>query len=285
MDLESLAIQVARSENLPVLPQIVSAVMKLADDPNASPRAMEAIIERDPALAAKILRVANSSYYGLSQVNAVGRAVSVLGMNAVRSLVVSIAYQQLISSRPSSACFSRAEFWLHSLATATACRIVGKLKCPVQADDLYGAGLMHDVGMLVLDRFCPQEFDSAITMAREEGVSLTEAEQKVLGFDHLQAGLLLVKRWGLSGVIADTFAYLANPMMIPEECAYVHVVVAADYLASACGLRNHSTQVPELNLATEDFLSMPEGQLDIIQSVVVQEVKKAGEAFQIKAAA
>src|SRR5271157_330857 len=99
----------ARSENLPVLPQVVSSVLRLADDPDASPKEMERIIERDPGITAKILRVANSAYYGMSQVPTIGRALTALGMNNVRSLVVGVAYQQVISGREMAAHFSKLE--------------------------------------------------------------------------------------------------------------------------------------------------------------------------------
>src|SRR5262249_24324776 len=153
---------ISRSENLPVLPQIVSQVLKLADDVEASPKDMERIIERDPAITAKLLRVANSSYYGLHQVSSTGRAISMLGMNAVRSLVVGVAYQQIIAGRTQASHFNKLEYWRHSLGVATAARILAKLKAPMLSEEMYVAGMMHDVGLLVLDRFQPMELDKAV---------------------------------------------------------------------------------------------------------------------------
>lgn len=284
MDLGSIAIQVARSENLPVLPQIVTAVLKLADDPNASSRAMEQVIERDPAISAKILKVSNSMYYGGGNVASVGRAISVLGMNTVRSMVVSIAYQQMTSGRIQANNFSRSEFWFHSMASAAAARILGKIKDPVKAEALYTAGLMHDVGMLVLDRFVPEEFDAAIKLAAEQEMPLLAAEQSVLGFDHIAAGHLLVEKWGLRGVVADAMLHMSNPSLIPDEFNYVHVIVAADHVADRCGYRNHSNLESSLNMVTEDYISMPEGQFEIIIEVVRKEVERACDVFQVKAA-
>lgn len=284
MDLGSLAIHVARSENLPVLPQIVTAINKLADDPNASSRSMETLIERDPAISAKLLKVSNSTYYGIGNVSSIGRAITVLGMNTVRSLVVSIAYQQVTSSRPTSQRFSISEFWMHSMAAATAARILGRLKDPIKAEELYSAALMHDVGLLVFDRFVTEQLDSALLMAQDQGVSLFDAEKALLGFDHIEAGQLLAKKWGLSGMIIPTLEHLSTPMLIPEELQHVHLLVAADYVADRCGFQNNSRHTPELNMVTEDFLGLPEGQLEIIIDVVRNEVEKASEVFQARAA-
>src|SRR5579871_4304738 len=170
VELRSLEIKISRSENLPVLPQIASSVLRLADDPDSSAREMEKLIERDSAIAAKILRVANSSYYGLSNVPSISRAISILGLNTVRSLVVGIAYQQIIAARQVSKLFSKVEFWRHSVAVATSAKILGKLKMPARAEELYSAGLMHDVGLLVLDRFAPNELDQAVSYAQQQKI-------------------------------------------------------------------------------------------------------------------
>ena len=281
MDLESIAIKIARSENLPVLPQIVSAVLKLADDPNASARAMEQVIERDPSITAKLLRVSNSAYYGLSQVSSVNRAISVLGMNTVRSLVVSIAYQQLVSGKVCSTKFDKTQFWLHSLAVGTACRILGKMKEPVMAEELYSAGLMHDVGILALDRFAPEELDSALALVEEEDLPLSISECRVFGFEHSVVGNLLITKWGLSGLAGDAIRYHKSPEKIPEDKRFLHVVAAADAVANEAGFTNQDAENDGVHHTTMDYLQLPEAQLEIIKNVIVLEVGKAQEVFQI----
>jgi len=188
VDLRSLEIKVSRSENLPVLPQIVSQVLTLADDPNASARSMERLIEADAAIAAKILRVASSAFYGNTPVPTIGRAISILGMNTIRALVVGIAYQQIMSGRTQSQLFSKVDFWRHCLATAIAARVLGKILMPTKADDLYCAGMLHDVGLLVLDRFAPGDLDSALKTAMEDGMPLYQAEDMLYGFNHAMIG-------------------------------------------------------------------------------------------------
>jgi len=282
VDLRSLEIKVSRSENLPVLPQIVSQVLKLADDQDASPKDMERIVERDPAITAKILRVANSSYYGLQQVSSTGRAISMLGMNAVRSLVVGVAYQQVIAGRALASHFNKLEFWRHSLGVATGARILAKLKLPMRSEELYVAGMMHDVGLLVMDRFHPLELDKTVKFAIEEGMCLHDAEQLMFGFDHSHVGAMLADKWALAPVIADAVRYHHDPMSDDENQQSTLIIAVANLLAHQCGLTNNVPGQPnEVPEAWVEQLGLPAEQLEIIKNVMAQEIVKAEQAFGI----
>jgi HD-like signal output (HDOD) protein len=282
MNLSSLAIKVARSENLPVLPQIVSTVLRIADDPNTSAKALERVIERDPAILAKILRVANSAYYGLNHVPSIGRAIGVLGMNTVRSLVLGIAYHQAMSGRTQSQHFSKIDFWRHSLAVAVTARIMGKLKSPAKAEELYGAGMMHDVGILVMDRFCPAELDDAVNFAREQHIPLHEAEQRLYGFDHCDVGALLGEKWGLTPIMTNAIKFHHAVEKDEEHQETTAFIAVANALAHQAGFHNNAVPLkPQLDPLALMVVDLPQEQLEIIANVVAQEVAKAQEAFQI----
>jgi HD-like signal output (HDOD) protein len=283
VEFRSLEIKVSRSENLPVLPQIASSVLRLADDPDSSTRDMEKLIERDSALAAKVLRVANSSYYGLNHIPSIGRAISFLGLNTVRSLVVGIAYQQVISLRQSSKLFSKVDFWRHSVAVATAAKILAKLRMPSRAEELYSAALMHDVGLLVMDRFAPDELDQAIEYSQSEKVQLHLAEQHLFGFNHAQIGGLLADRWGLSGSLMSAIKYHHSPWEDAENMEFTSFVTVADLLAHQCSFRNNLGPVDlEIDPRLLEVIGIPPEQLSPIRTVIISEVEKAQEALQIK---
>lgn len=279
-----MEIKIARSENLPVLPQIVNQVLKQADDPNASSVSLERIIERDPAITAKILRVANSAHYGGSQSPSIGRAISVLGMNTIRSLVVGVAYQQMISTKTTAMRFCKLQFWEHSLAVATAARILGKMKYPAKSEELYCAGMVHDVGLLILDRFMPNELNRAIAFADEECLQLHVAENEIYGFDHSAVGALLADKWSLSPTMlwAIKNHHEMNEEGDPDFLSTC-IISAANTLAHQCGYRNNSfANNSDLHPEAAKAIDMPEKQLDVIRAVVMQEIQKATEAFQIK---
>ncbi len=282
VDLASLEIRLERSENLPVLPQAISSVMQLVDDPNTSSRQVEKIIERDPGVTAKILRVANSAYYGLPKVKSIERAVSFLGMNTLRSVVMSVAFQNLLKGRGAAKKFCRISFWQHSLATATACRILGRLKMPQKAEELYCAGMIHDVGLLVLDRFDPAGFDKAIQEATETGNCLIEAENRLLGYNHYQAGVLLADKWGLSSVVKNAIRYHHDPKEDGEYYDTTAVVAIANHLANRAGCSNNIPEsAEEISDEVTQAIGLDPAQLPVIEKVVATEVKKAQAAFKL----
>lgn len=286
VELESLAIKIARSENLPVLPQVASAVLKLADDPNASAKNLEKLIERDPALAAKTLRVANSSYYGLSNISTIARAISILGLNTIRSLVISVSYQQMIGGRISAKNFDKVEFWSHSLAVATAARILGKMQRPDKAEELYIAGMMHDVGWLVLDRFDPLDLEEAIRVSNTEIVPMHVSEQRLLGFDHGVVGGLLAEKWGLPASLNSAISHHHNVAADTQYTEMTAIISMADYLAHSCKLGSCTpSECVEADPFALQLLNLPEQQLQVVGEVMLQEVQRAQAAFHVQQAA
>jgi HD-like signal output (HDOD) protein len=284
VQLASLEIRIARSENLPVLPQAVSQVLKLADDPDSSARDLEKVIERDPAITAKVLRVANSAYYGSSNVSSIGRAISFLGMNTIRSLVVGVAFQQLISGRQQCLRFNKIEYWRHSLAVGIGARILGKLRMPARAEELYCAGMMHDVGMLVLDRFVPSEYDSVLEEAQGKQRPMDEVERELLTFDHAAVGGLLAQKWALTPMIHNAIKYHHEPVLDGDYYETTCYISAANALAHHCGFTNNQVgEPPQIDDFMADAIGLPKEQFDIIRNVMVTEVLKAQDSFHIAA--
>lgn len=284
MDLESLAIWISRNENLPMLPEVATAALRLTDDPTASARSLETIIEADSAVTAKMLRVANSAYYGGREVSSITRAVTMLGLDTVRSLILAISYQHLLSGDFGCRLFSKVDFWRHSLAVATASRILGKIKLPSRADELYSIGMIHDVGMLVFERFCPREFDYAIEYARRNGIPVHQAEKRVFGTDHAEVGGLLASKWNLSPAMQAAIEFHHDPSEAEAEKETTSIIALSDTIAYRCGMGNNVASEREFDEECMEVLNIPEEQLQIIINVVLGEVASAEVAFHVQAA-
>ncbi len=243
---------------------------------------MEKVIERDPAITAKVLRVANSAYYGSQNVSTVGRAIAFLGMNAIRSLVVGVAFQQMVSGRQQSQRFVKVEYWRHCLAAATAGRILGRIRLPSKAEELYCAGMMHDVGMLVLERFMPSDFDIVLEMAATKLIPLHEAETEVLGFNHAEVGALLARKWNLAPLVHNALRYHHEPVMDGDYYETTCYISAANVLAHQCGFTNNQfVGGLEVDAEVAQAIGLPTEQFGAIRDVMVGEVLKAQDAFQI----
>lgn len=280
MELASLGIRISRSENLPVLSQSASQVLRLVDDQNAGPKEIEAAIAKDPAITAKILKAANSAYYGGVKVPTVSRAVQFLGMNSVRSLVVGIAFQQMASGKPEAPSFNKMEFWKHSLAVATAARILGRIRLPEKAEELYCAGVMHDVGMLVMDRFMSVEFQEAIEMSMRTGMPLYECEKQKYRFSHADVGALLATHWSLTPMLKSAIQYHHDPMRDQEFFESTMIVATADAIAYRSGFGNSVPNARhDLDEGLASIAGLSEDHLQKVVQLVSTEVEMAEAAL------
>lgn len=274
----------SRSENLPVLPQSLSAILEMTDSSEVSTRAIERMLERDAAVSTKILKVANSPYYGTGKVHSISRAVQVIGVAGLKSVVTSLAMQALISGHSATKRFNRLDYWKHSLATAVCCRIIGRLKMPIDAEELYAAGLLHDVGLIVMDRFLPIDLDRCLEESAAAGIPLHYVEQDRLGYTHAEVGALLAEKWAFSPMTVAALRYHHEPDMDTVYSRTTSVVSLANAMAHEAGF--HNSQAP--GVCTRDpyvlqRLDISDDNAEVIEQVAAGEIERATEAFQLAA--
>lgn len=286
VELDVIALKIARNENLPALKTILTQVLSLTDNPTASSRDLERLIQQDPAISAKLLRAANSPYYGGHSVASVARAVSVLGFDVVRNLIVALSYQQMVGTTGKSAAFDKMAYWRHSVATATAARIIGKLKMPARAEELYGWGIMHDIGMLVLERHALEELSAACKAAQKSASSIESALSEILGYDQTAVGALLADKWNLPAGMKAAIEYHLEPEKDTKHMDSTIVVAVADQLAKRIGLNAVGAKEElELNPQYLAALDLAQDQIEIVEQVVLSEVQKAESSFEHRVAA
>lgn len=286
VDFDVLSIKIARNENLPVVPDIVTKVLALTDDPNASARTLEQLVEREPAICAKILRAANSAYYGGHSVSSTSRAISVLGFNAMKSLIVALAYQQLTGNRSACQVFDKMSFWRHCLATGVGARIIGKLKMPVKAEELYGWGIMHDIGILVMERHAPDMLDAAARTSENSEVSFEAAMRELYEYDQTAIGALLADKWNLPAAMRAAIEFHLKPNDDKKYFQTTAAIHVADAIARRVGFGptglKEEVEIDGLVLATLDLAA---DQIPAIEEVVASEVDRAEGMFHQKVAA
>ncbi|HEY3781854.1 MAG TPA: HDOD domain-containing protein [Fimbriimonadaceae bacterium] len=274
----------SRNGNFSTLPQIVSSALHTMNSEDVSVSALEKIIERDPAIASKVLRTANSSFYGCKDIPTLGRAMSVLGLNTVRSLIVSVTFQQMSSEQGQCPSFDRFASWRHSIAVAIGAKMIAKMKMPMKAEELYSAGILHDVGLLVFDRFAGQELDHAIKHAFNKNIPLVEAEQEVMGCNHCEIGAKVGEKWGLPDRMTRAMAYHVCPGK-DDTCFDTTCIIAlAEGLATQFGFPNNSPEgAYKIDPSVEQRLAVTEQEMILIGRIMHEEVKRAQESFQLAA--
>lgn len=285
---DALGIKISRAVGLPPLPQVTVQVMRLVDNPMASARDFERTIVQDAALAAKVLRMANSAYYGGNgRINSVGRAITMLGVNAVRTIVMSLTFHAMVHARHRKSRFNRQEYWRHSLATAIAGRVLARLKRSKRDEEVFLAGLLHDIGRLIADQFLPEEMDVFISRCSELTTSTMEdilaLETSTLGCTHAELGAMAAEKWKLPEAIGMAIANHHQPLQTPEELFEVTALAhAANYLTNRAEIGVLvPCSSPEIHPVVKDFLAIPEEQYEPICAVITKEVIEAQRAYGV----
>ncbi len=236
--LEKFRREVEEIGGLPTLPEVPMKILQLITSEKSSMDDISRIVERDPSLTVNILKVANSPYYGMRQkIASLKLALTILGLNEIINIVTSISIVRLFPTRLSGGSFDRVKFWNHSFGCATAARMLARDLDPETEGVEFVAGLLHDIGKLVLDQYFHPKLREVRKLREKEGLALLEAETRVIGVDHAVLGSWLAKRWDLPPPLVESIAHhhspldvlaLAPPSREPALTAMVHL---ADILA------------------------------------------------------
>jgi len=228
-------------EQLISLPAAYVRLSELVEDPSSSADDIAHVITQDVALTARLLRVANSPLYGLStQIDTVSRAVTVLGTQQVRSLALATSACKSFEGIPNEL-MSMDNFWEHSILCALCARTLALECLKHQREAVFVAGLLHDIGQLVLYRALPdlsrQTLEACLDSPDE--LESQEAEREIIGFDHAEIGSELARNWSLPTSLQACIAYHHDPAQATENRVETAIVHIANSIAALVELNTH----------------------------------------------
>ena len=225
-------------DDLPPLPAVAARVMSMVEDERTSASDLGQVLATDQALTAKLIKISNSAYYGFArQVSTVRDAVHLLGFRQVREVAVATSLMSVFKDpNEGNSAFDLDLFWGHSVAVAVTAEAVAKRTRTAKPQDAYAAGILHDIGRLVLRKAKPDLFETAVRRAISEGVPLAEVEEEVIGFDHADVGHVLGSRWKFPGPLIDAVWRHHDHSKTPKEHGLTGVVAQANRLALHYGL-------------------------------------------------
>lgn len=263
------------------LPQVFLRINKLVENPDSTTADIAEVVSQDPAFTVRLLRIANSSLYGFSSsIETVSRAVTLIGTSQVRNLALSTSVAGTFAGIPNGL-VSMQNFWRHSLYCALIARNLAK-RTGLDAEALFTAGLLHDIGELVIFNRLPGQAREVLLMVLDSGDQLPvyQAEQQILGFDHAAVGGELARQWGLPPMLTECIAYhhdIGQAQRCPQETALVHIANILAQLAEVDTL-NLGDVVPIDPLAWKNVaLDAPE----VIEPMVRQAQQAIGEAEKL----
>ena len=201
----------AAVDGMPAFPKSVQRVLELTRDVNSTPKDLVEVIDKDPVLTVKILKVVNSAYYSLpKQITSVAHAVVYLGFNTIKNLALSVAAIGMLP-KTNEAGFDGQQYLLHSLATAAIAKQLALKVDDADPMDCFIAGLLHDFGKVVLAQFMPNEFRAALDVSQQKGTSLHLALREVMEVDHAVVGAMLVEKWRFPPKLVETIRHQYGP--------------------------------------------------------------------------
>jgi putative nucleotidyltransferase with HDIG domain len=213
---------------LVTLPHVYIHIGRLIDDPKSSSADIAKAASQDPSFALRLLRVANSVLYRFpSAVDSVAKAVSIIGTSQIRNLALSMSVASSFEGLPNEL-VTMENFWRHSLLCARAARDLAKRAGRCDPDALFTAGLLHDIGELIIFNRLPEQAKQALLMVLDSGeeIPVQQAEQQVMGFDHSEVGGELAREWHLPVLLEECIAHhhdIAGSQHHRRETALVHV--------------------------------------------------------------
>jgi len=194
----------AAVDRMPAFPKSVQAILDLTRDVNCTPKDLVQVIDKDPVVTVKILKVVNSAYYSLpKQITSINHAVVFLGFNTIKNLALGIAAIGMLP-KSNAAGFDVQKYLLHSLATANIAKKIASDVDGADPMDCFIAGLLHDFGKVVFAQFLPEEFRQALEACQQDGSSLHEALRRTIGVDHAVVGGMLVEKWRFAPNLIET---------------------------------------------------------------------------------
>jgi len=228
---------VAQVKDLPTLPEVTTEVIKLTEDPNATAQDINRAVGKDQALTAKVLKLANSAYYGFPRrISTVTDATVLLGFQTLRSIVMAASVSDMLSRELEGYSLGAGELWRHSQATAMGARLLAR-QCKYPAGDVaYTAGLLHDIGKVILNHYLKEAYLPVVETVTKNGVSFLDAETAILGFNHAEVGARVGEQWNLPKPLVEAIASHHLPHLATVDPRLTAITHLADCLTMMMGV-------------------------------------------------
>jgi len=234
MDEKQILQKLDRIREIPTLPSIVFELNKQLQDPDASVARISKTIEKDQAMALKILKLVNSAFYGLqSKISDIRNAVVLLGFNAVRNAIVSLAVIEAFGKNNRLKDFDITDFWKHSLAVAVASKSISVKSRTNSPDNCFVGGLLHDVGKVILAQYFQELFVSVWNAMQKDMTTFYEAEQKVLPTHHAVIGAHLVTKWQLPQGLVEAIRWHHDYQPASQNADFTLIIYLANIIVNS----------------------------------------------------
>lgn len=263
------------SQALPPMPEIMAKATKILSDDNAGFKEVGDVLETDQAMATRVLKLANSAYYGLSvPVSTVQQASALLGFQTLIELITVVSTSKMMGTSLDGYDIGSEEMWKHSLFVATASKLIAEKNHPELASDAFNAGLIHDSGMIIIDEYISKNKESYKNILNG-GATVHSAEKQILGFNHAEIASEFFKKWNLPASQTKAIKFHHHPAD-SENDMLSYILHIADSIA----MQNSPEKNCKLAEGATDFVGIDEEEIENIYeesqeavSSIIQNIK------------
>jgi putative nucleotidyltransferase with HDIG domain len=264
---------------LPTLSIVVAKVIQVVSNPLTSASDLSRIITVDQALTAKVLRLANSAFYGFPfRIKNITQAVSILGFDTIRNLALTVSVYKVFTGEHDSD-FSHQDFWKHCVGVAICASLLAKKIKYRSPEGAFTAGLLHDIGKNFFEQFMHKEYREVMKLAKDRNISVFEAEMEIMHIDHTIVGKLMAEKWNLPHELKAGIASHHHPEQETEENVMAHLINVADIICKkkSIGFSGDYVIMP-ISKEGRELFSLDEAGEAELMSDLDKELKEA-EAF------
>jgi len=270
--------------SIPTLPTVIERLTRLLQNPKTSAEEVGKAITTDQALASKVLKLVNSAFYGFpGRISTITHAIVILGFSTVKNIVLTASIFDAFRGKGKDRIgFDLEGFWLHSIACGAASLSIAKQIGNTEKEECFIAGLIHDLGKLIMCRYLPKEFNLALKDCSDKERLLYESELELFSETHQEVGGFLTERWNLPVNLQNAVKYHHNPLPTHEYYLTTAIVHCADILVRAMDFGNGGdAKVPAVSEHVWKSLGLDSIDIAVLLESIQQEVERASVFIQL----
>ncbi len=261
-------------------PAVYFKFKEAIENPESSFSEFSAILSGDPGLLARLLKIVNSPYYGLSaKVETVQHAMTIVGLTQLSELVLATTVMNEFQGVPKDM-LKLSEFWEHCLAVGVAAQIIATHRKESNVERFYIAGMLHDIGILAICKKAPEKMVRALALCRSDQISLHKAERQIMGFSHVEVGVSLLKAWNLPERLLDAVGFHHSPSEAKRNALDSATIHLADWMAYKLGLGDSGqSSAPDLDVKVLPMLGIETDDIPAISDELTSKFADAVTVF------